>query len=177
MLYSILGMLSGSILTPIFDLFKFRNGIDGLHYYGEVHRSKFNSCIHTIGMPFVMYGMNLWIPALLMMNYINAMKMQQYFYFVYITHYISIDTKAGLITAAVYSIPALYANNLYRITDGENMLSYGLWISTLFLVFQEFVGHYFSCDKQSRWSAIPNAIMYAEYYSIFHLVRPNLLAK
>ena len=177
MIYSFLGLLTGKVLTPIFKLLKFRNGIDGLHYYGEVHRSKFNSCIHTLGMPFVMYGMNLWIPALLMMNYINACKMQQFFYFAYMTHYIDIDKKAGLITAAVYSVPTLYATNLYRITDGENMLSYGLFISTLFLVFQEFIGHYFSFDKQSRLAAVPNAIIYAEYYSIFHLVRPQLLAK
>lgn len=56
----ILGLVSHHVLHVL----SMKTGLEGVNYYAEVHQSKWNSYIHTLGMPFTIYGMLLWIPAL-----------------------------------------------------------------------------------------------------------------
>ena len=104
----------------------------------------------------------------------------------YMTHYISMDWKIGFITSLVYSIPLYYAERKIKNTFGftrnksvnvireYNYLRIlvfveGLMISVSALVFQEIIGHWLSGDPWSRAEAVPNAIMYAIYYSVSHI--------
>ena len=47
---------------------------------------------------------------------------------------------------------------------------YGFSISFIALVFQEIAGHYYGGDDPSRLEAIPNAIIYAMYFSFSHMI-------
>jgi hypothetical protein len=42
-------------------------------------------------------------------------------------------------------------------------------IAVIALTLQEVLGHWLSGDPQSRVEAIPNAILYAMYYSVSHI--------
>ena len=165
----VLGFFTGNIL----DLFGVYNGVKGLQYYGEAHLSKWNSLIHTIGMPFVYYGISLWVPALLFYDRWNAYKIQTFFYLLYMTHYMTINVWRGLFTAIVYLVP--YYLSMVHYFESDSILytfGYGFIISFIFLVFQEIFGHWIGDDIWSRWEAIPNAIIYAVFYSIYHINPP-----
>ena len=163
----VLGYFAGNIL----DIFGVYNGVKGLQYYEEAHLSKWNSFIHTIGMPFVYYGISLWFPALCQYDSENAFKIQTFFYLMYMTHYMCVDFWRGLLTAVIYSVPYYYAVVHYaNSTSNLYMFGYGFMFSFLFLVFQELGGHWVGGDIWSRWEAIPNAILYAVFYSIYHII-------
>ena len=49
-------------------------------YYAEVHTKPLNSYCHTIGMPFTIYGMLLWIPMIFERDYKDYKKIQQFLY-------------------------------------------------------------------------------------------------
>lgn len=166
-------------------------GIDGVHYYGEAHLTRWNCWMHTLGMPFTIYGMVLWIPALFRLNPDNAKKLMTAMYFAYGGHYLRINFFITLFYFALYYHPLNEGNKFYNIVydsltqDRDHpiiirgvpikqdvykyLLFCGLSISTIALVFQEIVGHWYGGDIPSRWEAIPNAILYAKYFSVHHL--------
>ena len=95
------------------------------------------------------------------------------------THYVIIDFKTGCITAIFYAVPLFYsrrtlnrafehvdctveAHNFQRLV----LFMYGFIISALALIFQEAIGHWLSGDPASRIEAVPNAILYAIYFSV-----------
>lgn len=147
------------------DYYGILNGIQGVEYYGQAHLTDWNSYAHTIGMPFTMYGMNIWIPKLLGLNYERATDMQAFFYIVYNVHYMTISFKIGLVAALVYAIPLVLANSQYR----KVTFWHGFIVSFCALLFQEIVGHILSGDMNSRPEGVLNAILYAKYYSVYHL--------
>ena len=49
------------------------------------------------------------------------------------------------------------------------LLKTGLMISSSALIFQELIGHWVGGDIPSRVEAIPNAILYAKFFSLHHL--------
>ena len=86
----------------------------------------------------------------------------------YIGHYITIDFWTTVVFATVYSIPLLEARKRYRqsiITIGK-----GLLISATSLLIQEYFGHYHGGDDASRLEAVPNAIIYANYFAAHKLI-------
>ena len=52
----------GLIVPYMLSLFGVYIGQRGVNYYGEVHSTYHNAMVHTICMPFTIYGMLLWIP-------------------------------------------------------------------------------------------------------------------
>jgi hypothetical protein len=62
----------------------------------------------------------------------------------------------------------LYNRNIYKYGRRYCMLV-GLVIACSALFMQEIIGHYIGGDQASRLEGIPNAILYAPYYSIAHL--------
>ena len=170
-------------------------GIDGVDYYGEAHLTRWNAWMHTIGMPFTIYGMVLWIPSLLRLNPNLASRLMMAMYFFYGGHYLRINIFMTAIYFLMYYLPLVWGIKYYSNTYNHNivgnkkknddvntltlvkrrnktlnsLLIRGLGISTTALLFQEIAGHYYGGDIPSRWEAIPNAILYAKYFSVHHL--------
>ena len=181
-----MGAVMGTILPSILSYSGVYIGERGVNYYAEVHTKPLNSYCHTIGMPFTIYGMLLWIPMVFGNSYNDYKNIQKFLYVFYMTHYFLIDYTIGGAVAVVYSVPLYYSNvqidkvfknlSLYK-TNYKSINSYyrlnlfikGLMISTAALVFQELFGHWMSGDPASRLEGVPNAILYAMYYSVSHL--------
>lgn len=171
----ILPTLIGVYILPyLLNRFGILYGEEGVVYYAEIHKSKFNSYIHTIFMPFTYLGFNMAVPAILGLSVRQALRLQLAFYCMYITHYMTIDIHSGILYAIIYAMPVLLAGNTYKL----NIASYryilifmGLCISTTALLIQEIVGHYFGGDYPSRPEGVLNAILYANYYAIAHITQ------
>lgn len=167
---SFAGIYIGYVIPFILEhFFKFNIGHDGVEYYSEVHTTNLNSIIHTIYMPFTIYGMLLWIPQVFQLNNNNSKKLQWFLYLMYMTHYIIINNIIGLYIAIYYSIPLYFARLTYDNIKCNYFIN-GIIISTISLFIQESIGHWYSGDPPSRLEAIPNAIIYAMYFSISHLI-------
>ena len=66
-------------------------------------------------------------------------------------------------------------NSIIYYFESDSMLytfGYGFIISFVSLVFQEIFGHWIGNDIWSRAEAVPNAIIYAVFYSIYHINPP-----
>ena len=181
------GMSTGIIVPHILSLCGAAIGQSGVDYYAEIHTKPLNSYCHTIGMPFTIYGMLLWIPVLFNLSNRQYINIQKFLYTSYMTHYIFMDYAIGGATAVVYSVPLYYARKkmnstfLYLENNGSDKHSTvweyarmhlfikGLMVSSGALILQECLGHWLSGDQASRAEAVPNAILYAMYYSISHI--------
>jgi hypothetical protein len=160
-------------------------GKKGVAYYSEAHLSKWNAWIHTLGMPLSMYGMLFWIPALFNLNVSRSQKMIWFLYYMYGGHYLRINKKHAATYYLLYFYVTMYASMQYKLNAAEylkskSMQQYyssirnflvtkGIAITTGGLLFQETVGHWLSTDMDSRFEAIPNAILYAIYFSASHM--------
>ena len=163
----ILGLVSHHVLHVL----NMKTGLEGVNYYAEVHQSKWNSYIHTLGMPFTIYGMLLWIPALCGLKSTDAHRLQKCSYIVYGIHYILICPKIGFLYGLFYGIPTWLAIRTYHSGQKRSLLfRNGLVIAFGALLFQEVVGHYGGGDQPSRLEGILNAILYAMYYSLSHVM-------
>ena len=164
---SILGYYSYDLLKPYIHV-----GQTGVDYYAEAHLSPWNARIHTMGMPFTIFGILQWIPTLLGLNY-NQSKMLAYnLYTLYAGHYFRIDKRVFLMYLIFYYLPLKYAINEYKIHDPSSLR---WWLfkkcfitSFLALGFQEGIGHYIGGDIPSRPEGVLNAIVYAMYFSVCH---------
>ena len=183
------GVVTGIFLPFMFSLFGARVGRDGVDYYGEIHTTSLNSYCHSLGMPFVVYGIFTGLPMFFNSNYDyhHYINIQRFLHVAYTTHYLTIDWKIGALTGMVYAIPTYYANKKIEDTFSNvghpnnanardvffyfriNTAVYGFMIAVISLIIQEVFGHWLSGDPQSRLEAIPNAIMYAAYFSISHM--------
>lgn len=163
-------LLTGThLVTPFLDNFMLTS-VDGVNYYGEVHQSKWNCWIHTIGMPFTFYGISCWFPVLLGLSRKNRNKLQYYIWTLYFTHYISIDFLQGIFCSLFYLLPMVFAyDKTFYEKNKWNLFKHGLIYSFISLFCQEILGHYIGGDDPSRFEAIPNAIMYATYFSTKHI--------
>jgi len=164
---SILGYYSYDLLKPYIHV-----GQTGVDYYAEAHLSPWNARIHTMGMPFTIFGILQWIPTLLGLNY-NQSKMLAYnLYTLYAGHYFRIDKRVFLMYLMFYYLPLKYAINEYKIHDPSSLrwwlFKKGFITSFLALGFQEGIGHYIGGDIPSRPEGVLNAIVYAMYFSVCH---------
>ena len=192
------------MFTPLLTNMFMLTGYPGVNYYAEAHLTRWNSYIHTLGMPVSMYGMTLWIPALLQCTPKQASKLIFMLYSLYGGHYLYVDYRIALVYYLFYLFPVLFGIKHYR--KGYNMLQdkqdrlqnnhnnfssitlakrhsnlfanyrstfplliRGLFYSTLGLTFQEIFGHWLGGDIPSRVEAIPNAILYAKFFSLSHI--------
>lgn len=174
------------------QIFGMRNLSDGVQYYGEVHHSYWNSVVHTLFMPFTMLGMYLWVPALFNLNESKSLILKWRVMLLYIGLYSRISIFNTIAIIAVYYFPYVYStvvyNDLYKygffnlllvdeyylqnkkiINNGKKCLLFGIAISFTSLFIQETIGHYLGGDEPSRIEAVPNAVLYAVFYSVSHL--------
>ena len=166
----------GALSYPVLYILGFKVGQEGVAYYGEVHQQSWNCYMHTLGMPFTIYGMQLWIPALLTNNIVDANKLQKALYLGYLTHYSLIDRTVSLFYIPFYGLPTYNAIQNYRNTEVVYekrrfyLFCYGFAMSFFALLFQEVAGHWYGGDDPSRFEAIFNAILYAKFFSISHMI-------
>jgi uncharacterized membrane protein YGL010W len=165
-----LGLLAETIQNSI-GMLSMKPAVD---YYEEAHYSKFNCLIHTIFMPFTMYGMFVWIPAAILFPPPWAKAMRQTLCTAYVVHYASIDWKIGLAVFIMYLPSYINAEkhyyDIYKYYDSTKyVFLYGILYSICALFIQEFIGHWISGDIASRPEGVPNAIVYAMYFSVSHL--------
>ena len=78
----------GLMVTPIMNSIGMLNGLEGIDYYAEVHQTKWNSIVYTIGMPFTFYGISCWFPALFRLTNRNKNRMQLFCWSLFAIHYI-----------------------------------------------------------------------------------------
>ena len=83
----------------------------------------------------------------------------------------SLDWKTGSLYTLVYTPVTIISSLAYYQENNNVKLVRGIFITCIALLFQEAVGHYYGGDKQSRIEAIPNAILYAKYFSLNHLLK------
>ncbi len=168
----LIGTLLGSLTSNIFSIFGIYTGDKAIQYYAEVHQSRWNSVIHTIGMPFTYYGLLLCVPPLLGMNIENTLSLQLFFYFYFISYYLTLDITVGIIVAICYLPSQINAMHFYHISPNRMCsILYGGTIAFIALSIQEIFGHWLGGDAPSRIEGIPNAIWHAGYYSIWHLIK------
>jgi len=175
-------VIVGISVPYILSLFGVLIGQEGVDYYGEVHSTFHNAMVHTIFMPFTIYGMLLWIPNTLI--YFSGKKyneqkkilvgneIQYFLYYAYMIHYLTIHIGIAVLLISLYAFPLLYAQRKYiKNNPNDNHIVTGLAISSVSLVIQEIFGHYYGGDDPSRPEAIFNAILYAMYFSVGHFFR------
>lgn len=149
-------------------------GQKGLFYYAEAHLSFWNCLVHTIFMPVSMTGLLLLIPTIFRLKPEKANILMHSLLSFYIGHYIHLNIAVVFIFLCKYLLIIDNAKKMYR----EYYRKYNLWyifrkgiiISIIGLGFQELFGHYMFNDIPSRIEGIPNAILYALYFSISHLL-------
>ena len=172
----------GISVPYILSLFGVLIGQEGVDYYGEVHSTFHNAMVHTIFMPFTIYGMLLWIPNTII--YISGKKysqqkkilvgneIQHFLYYAYMIHYLTIHIGIAVLLISLYEFPLLYDQRRYvKNNPNDNHIVTGLAISSAALVIQEIFGHYYGGDDPSRPEAVFNAILYAIYFSVCHFFR------
>ena len=165
-------IILGTLVTPTLHYFGMGTGLDAVEYYGEVHMSRWNSIMHTMGMPFTSYGFVLAIPSLFNLENEQGVYVQKCVFILYFIHYLTFDPLMAMLYFFFYSFPLYFAMMTYtRYPNKKELLTYGLKTSFYALFFQEVIGHTIGGDDQSRLEAIPNAIAYAMHYSVSHLVR------
>lgn len=163
-LYILLALSAGYSTNYVLPLLGIYHGKKGVDYYAEVHTRRQNIIVHVIGMPFTIYGMTLWIPALGEITYgidpyLSANALFAYYLGLY--SYIKLDDCVYY--CFMYYPTILISSHFY--VGGIYDLLLGLSISTIALVFQEIVGHKMGGDPPSRPEAVLNAIFYAKYFS------------
>ena len=150
-----LGLLSHALLPLAMPA-----GLDGVAYYGEVHTSALNRFIHTLGMPFTAYGALVFVPRVLAMR--NPARLPLAAFAFYVAHYLPMSLWVTLGVAGLYLFPLVLA--VYC----ERGVWHGLAVCSAALLFQEVFGHWVGGDAPSRLEGIPNAIVYAPYFSVSH---------
>jgi hypothetical protein len=162
---TIFGLLLHNILNS-FGVLVLQEGVE---HYREAHYSKLNCYVHTIGMPFTVLGLSIFISGIFKLTNSQAVVFRNATLLVYLSHYMQINFIIGVSTYLLFyiaTIPLLYIyNEKYRF----KMMLYGFIMSFVALSFQEYFGHYLGGDIPSRFESIPNAILYAMYFSVYHI--------
>lgn len=166
----ILGSFLGFMTQPIFNLLGVYTGEKAIKYYGEVHQSKWNSLVHTAGMPFTYYGLLIFVPGLFGLNRKKTLFFQLFFYNYFISYYATLNLTVAAIVGALYLPSQAYAMNYYKYSFNRIVTTlYGFMVAFSALTIQEVFGHWLGGDPPSRIEAIPNAIWHAGFYSVWHI--------
>ena len=80
----------------------FRFGKAGFDLYKELHLTRTNEIVHGLGMPFVVLGVFLWLPAFLRLNTVKSRQLTQFIYFAYLIYYGLFDPKGMILCSIVY---------------------------------------------------------------------------
>jgi len=186
--YYVIAFLIGLYFDKFQELIGMSSGWDGVEYYSEVHNSFWNSMIHTFFMPSTMFGIFLWIPAILVgdnnsidekwddytreYNYIeydHDIILRNSLILFHLGVYTNFSAKLTLMVMLWYF--PVYFGSIYFYRNNTRFYNFliGFTIMSVALCIQEYFGHYLCGDGASRIEGIPNAILYAPFYSVSHI--------
>lgn len=139
-------------------------GWHAVEYYAEVHQTMWNKAIHTLMMPWTVYGVMSWFPCALGRKWRSAgyFTDQLWIYIFFVAHYFVMSPVVAIIVAAIYGPMIVYS--------GECPPKIGAVIMVAALLFQEIVGHMWGGDPPSRLVGVPNAILVSVFFSVSHLL-------
>lgn len=185
--YYVLAFLIGTYFDKIQDAIGSASGWEGVEYYAEIHNSFWNSLIHTFFMPMTMFGILLWVPALLVgenktiedrfnfkdnewdyIEYDHDIGLRNSFILFHIGLYNNFSPKITMLVMLWYFPAYIVSIHFYRNNNRLYNFLIGFTIMTTALGIQEYFGHYLCGDVPSRTEAIPNSILYAPFYSVSH---------
>jgi len=169
-LHSGAGVLYGLAIPLLVGHLGYLTGQPGVDYYAQVHSSALNAYVHTLFMPFTIYGMFLWLPRVFDLSLYDSLHFDTCIYVAYMTHYLTIRKFVGLLACAYYFVPLVGAYVTHLRVNLSNLFYLGVGVSALALLIQEVFGHWYSGDPLSRGDGVFNAILYAVYYSVSHVV-------
>ena len=180
---TLLGVLSYDYLDNYMII-----GIKGVEYYAEAHITPLNILVHTICMPYTIYGILYCTSTILFLNKKQIYYFSHLLYFIYGGHYLKINLFGTLCYYIMYYPVVYYFNYNYNyqkvILDTikkKNIISLpvcfylfknGFYIMFMGLFIQEIVGHYLDGDIASRPDGVANAILYSMYFSSTELLHP-----
>ena len=159
----------------------------GVRYYGEAHRSRWNAWIHTLGMPVSIYGLLMVVGSMVPARFGTRARLRLLWvlYYLYGGHYLRMGVRQSIPYYVVYAPVTWFAvKRCARLTEEYQhsqalqreypglwayLFEEGITYSTGGLLFQEVVGHKLGGDMSSREEGVPNAILYAMYFSISHM--------
>lgn len=186
--YYTIAFLFGLYFNHIQNLIGMKSGWEAIDYYTEVHLSFWNSIIHTFFMPWTMFGIFVWLPAVFVGDkYIVEdvwdsyelrwkqnivpydIEMRNTIICFFLGIYLNLSPKITLAVMLWYFLPYSASMWFYRSQTPFYNFVFGFSVMVIALGIQEYFGHYLCGDDTSRIEAIPNAILYAPFYSVSHL--------
>ncbi len=161
-------ILFGFLFSNLGKMIGMSVDMEGVEYYREAHLSGWNSTVHIVCMPFTTYGILLAFPNLLKLNRLSAQIFIWALFVTYSVHYLTVEPIIGLFFIIIYISPISCAYKDYRYSK-YNFFK-GFMIAFTSLLIQEYIGHYLGGDIPSRIEAIPNAIVYANFYATYAIL-------
>ena len=164
-LYILGGVFGPAFLNQWLGFSIYNTAID---YYAEVHTTMLNKIIHVIFMPVTIYGLLLGGSSFLELDENKSLKFHCRMLLFYGWHYLLIDNYVAFKFVIVYGIVIMavawnYCDDKKALKENARK---GLCIFIGSLAIQEVIGHWLSGDGASRLEGIPNAILYAPYFSV-----------
>ena len=155
----------GALARFLLPLAGIETGPKGIELYARAHEAAFNRWVHTITMPFVVYGVLLWVPDTVSLPLTHRRAYCQIgAYIGYIAHYVTIDSRVAFAAALCYALPlALAVSSPHGMFRGMAFFVAGLLV-------QQCLGHWLSGDPSSAGDSVGAAI-YAPYFEISHVLR------
>ena len=176
---SIISLFCGCLSYDILSMFMLV-GPQGVEYYREAHLMPWNAWTHSLVMPISTYGVLITIPSIFNLTPENAKLLINVLYCLWMGHYLRVNVLGAFLYFFMYFYTVYRATNVYKhdylFHSKPNYIinwygcAKGICIATAGLTFQEIVGHQVGGDIPSRPEAVPNAILYAMYFSSAHLL-------
>ena len=161
-------ILFGFLFSNLGKMIGMSVDMEGVEYYREAHLSGWNSAVHIVCMPFTTYGILLAFPNILRLDKLSGQIFIWALFMTYSVHYLTVDPVIGLFFIIIYMSPISCAYKDYRYSK-YNFFK-GFMIAFTSLAIQEYIGHYLGGDIPSRVEAIPNAIVYANFYATYAII-------
>jgi uncharacterized membrane protein YGL010W len=162
--YLLLFFLGYNFDVLVQQKFGMRRLRDGVLYYAEVHTKPVNAIVHTLFMPVTVFGFYILLPSMFGLSSPDAVVMRECIMSTYYGLYAKISIKTTIDSMFIYGVVMCLADVVYGYVSLKKTV--GFSIAAASLLTQEVAGHYMSGDKPSRVEAIPNAILYAIFFSV-----------
>jgi len=141
-------------------------GEEGYNVYKDMHHSSFNTFLHGLFMPFVVYGVLFGLPVLWSRTASQAHNWAVVIYVIYTLYYFFFDFWGGLLTAVFY-LPAVMTFPDWRNTAQRNFVVKLCFVSfVMALAIQEVIGHWMFEQKSSDVSVVLTSISIAPLFGV-----------
>lgn len=140
--------------------------VAGYELYSQIHQNYWNRLVHTVGMPFAVYGFLRGAPALIGFTGNDANMLQLAIFYFYIFYYMSWDFTGAVLTAMLF-YPSIYFafSHKYKLNTEYQNIIMGFGTMILALLFQEIIGHCYFEESNSILIQIPNNILIAPIFA------------